>query len=433
MKYVIWGCGERGRTLAMLLGEEHLSAFIDRNEDLHHTSFMNIPIVGFEEYLPERKEELVIIAAKGYEQMIGLQLDQAGIPWIAVDTPECIAVLCQISLVMDKIISQDDAAGVFVLYGWNVHGVYVYEWLKSHNRSCLIVLPKGTSFKVSTLGDEQLPIVNADTLKDQRIERVLFVEPDECREWDEKICSKTTNLYEIYKDFALFYNPELKKYHNIHRGQRCFIVATGPSLRTEDLDTLREHHEICLSMNGIFYAFNSTDWRPDYYFLTDLSGMEIWEDEIVEMDVKEKLIGDTGWCFSRDVPSNIHRFHLYNDSENRPKDEYPLFSDDFSKCTYITGSVVYDGALQMAAYMGFSEIYLLGTDCTVDSDSGKNHFIEAYDEVSPDYYLNLAEVLKGYEVARKYCEQHGIKLYNATRGGALEILERVDFDELFND
>lgn len=36
-----------------------------------------------------------------------------------------------------------------------------------------------------------------------------------------------------------------------------------------------------------------------------------------------------------------------------------------------------------------------------------------------------------YQAARRYAETHGIKIYNATRGGELEVFERVDFDSLF--
>ena len=41
------------------------------------------------------------------------------------------------------------------------------------------------------------------------------------------------------------------------------------------------------------------------------------------------------------------------------------------------------------------------------------------------------EQLKAYQKAKQYAETHGIKIYNATRGGKLEVFERVDFDSLF--
>lgn len=35
-----------------------------------------------------------------------------------------------------------------------------------------------------------------------------------------------------------------------------------------------------------------------------------------------------------------------------------------------------------------------------------------------------------FEAAKRYADSHGIKIYNATRGGNLEVFERVDFDSL---
>ena len=36
-----------------------------------------------------------------------------------------------------------------------------------------------------------------------------------------------------------------------------------------------------------------------------------------------------------------------------------------------------------------------------------------------------------YKSAKKYADSHGIRIYNATRGGKLEVFERIDFDSLF--
>ena len=32
--------------------------------------------------------------------------------------------------------------------------------------------------------------------------------------------------------------------------------------------------------------------------------------------------------------------------------------------------------------------------------------------------------------ARKYCDEHNVAIYNATRGGKLEVFERVNFDDI---
>lgn len=38
-----------------------------------------------------------------------------------------------------------------------------------------------------------------------------------------------------------------------------------------------------------------------------------------------------------------------------------------------------------------------------------------------------------FENAKKYAEKRGIKIYNATRGGKLEIFERVDLDAVLKN
>ena len=36
-----------------------------------------------------------------------------------------------------------------------------------------------------------------------------------------------------------------------------------------------------------------------------------------------------------------------------------------------------------------------------------------------------------FDSGKHYADKHGIKIYNATRGGKLEIFDRVDFDTIF--
>lgn len=431
MKYVIWGCGKRGKALAILLGKDLVTAFIDRNTELKGESFLDIPIIDYEDYLRQNLHELIIIAAKGHEKHIGEGLDRDQIPWIAVDTVEYVIILNQIRLGIDKLLENDNLEGVNVIYGYNVYGAYLYELLRLRNRKCSFILQKNLNDSLRKLVERELPVINDDDLDGEKVERVFLTGSDLLNAKLMQVCVKQTNIYEIYKECDLFYNPELMKFHNIHKGKRCFIVANGPSLKMKDLGILKQHGEICMAVNGIFKAFDMTEWRPDYYFICDIFGLLQWKKDILQMDVKEKFISDMGWYLDEEeVTENIHRFHDYTEYCDT---ELPKFSDDFSKCAYWGGSVIYDGPLQMAAYMGFSEIYMLGADCTVEASQEKQHFVKNYEDnkFSKSFGLNTKQLFKGYEAARKYCEQHDIGLFNATRGGALEVLERVNFDSLF--
>ena len=61
------------------------------------------------------------------------------------------------------------------------------------------------------------------------------------------------------------YGKRIARLRNKHAGQRCFIVANGPSLRPEDLDLLQRSGEITFGMNRIYKLFDQTRWRPTYY------------------------------------------------------------------------------------------------------------------------------------------------------------------------
>jgi len=77
------------------------------------------------------------------------------------------------------------------------------------------------------------------------------------------------NLYtaQLYPTFFPDRYRGLKKFKDIHRGKRCFIVATGPSLTLEDVEKIKG--EITFGMNSVYKLFDKTDWRPDYYGVID--------------------------------------------------------------------------------------------------------------------------------------------------------------------
>ena len=98
-------------------------------------------------------------------------------------------------------------------------------------------------------------------------------------------------------------------------------------------------------------------------------------------------------------------------------------------------------AMQIAVYLGYSEIYLLGFDhnYSFEFDSSGNvistgktdtHFFK--DEVPEDIIADVWGMTKAYESFKDYADNHGIKVRNATRGGKLEVFERVNFDSIFD-
>lgn len=90
----------------------------------------------------------------------------------------------------------------------------------------------------------------------------------------EKMIKKRKNGF-IDEQFA-----KIKSLEGIHRNERCFIVATGPSLTMEDLQLIKD--EVTFGMNSITRIFDKTDWRPTYYGIQDRQVYEKMERSIME-------------------------------------------------------------------------------------------------------------------------------------------------------
>lgn len=230
---------------------------------------------------------------------------------------------------------------------------------------------------------------------------------------------------------------ELKKYKNMHKGQRCFIIGTGPSLTPEDLERIKD--EISFGSNRIFEIYPKTQWRPTYYMNQDFPLIRKYMDQIDRLDAKGVFLPIE---FREDFRGNQRVSHFVL----RHRDFYPMAAD-FSRNVHRylgQGFTVTYGAIQMAHYMGFSEVYLLGIDHNY-SISLNEKGIPVLNDGVQDYFkgstasnkgLNLprvAESTVAYMTARKFSDrQKNFTVYNATRGGKLEAFERVDLDEVLN-
>ncbi|MCM3412430.1 6-hydroxymethylpterin diphosphokinase MptE-like protein [Metabacillus litoralis] len=229
---------------------------------------------------------------------------------------------------------------------------------------------------------------------------------------------------------------KLEELKNVQEGKRCFIIGNGPSLTAQDLDKLKS--EITFAFNRIYFMFNKTDWRPTYYCSEDDKTIFNSRKEINNLNLDYKLFPIN---FPRDY--NIHFDQgMYYILKFGDKQNEPMFSKDIVRGIYWGNTVAYT-AIQLAVYMGFKEIYLLGVDHNfskminnkgevIIDKTAKDYFTNEYNSDKEDLYIPNVEVsTKAFKAAKKYADKNNIKIYNATRGGKLEVFERVDFDKIF--
>ena len=229
----------------------------------------------------------------------------------------------------------------------------------------------------------------------------------------------------------------LRKLRQRYQGRRGFVLGNGPSLLKTD--PARLQNEISIASNGIFLLYDQTPFRPTFYTVEDVL---VAEDRAAAIN----RLTDVTKIFPRDVRHFLQRTGetLYVDFL-REYPGFPQFSEDLAQGAYWGGTVTYLN-LQLAYHLGLNPIYLIGIDhsYTIPSDvqvegtrltsqsDDPNHF-------HPDYFgrgyrwhdPRVDRMEEGYRAARRFLEARGVKVYNATAGGKLEVFERVEFESLF--
>jgi len=219
--------------------------------------------------------------------------------------------------------------------------------------------------------------------------------------------------------------------HNRHRGERCVILANGPSLNAIDLSFLR--HEVVIGMNKIFLGFDKMRFYPKYYVAVNLKVIEQSARQISQLNCL---------CF---IDSRARDARLLKDS---PMTEFILedctshFSQDL-RCGYHQGHTVTHAALQVAYHLGFSTVVLLGLDHRyqfqgqpgVDSvlnGPDPNHFAPNYFGYGQRWdHPDLQGSERFYKVAREAYENDGRQIIDATPRGACPVFSKADYRGIF--
>ena len=234
-------------------------------------------------------------------------------------------------------------------------------------------------------------------------------------------------------------SKQLKRIKDSHKGNICFIIGNGPSLKAEDLSKLYELGIPTFAANRVYKIFDKTKWRPTYYFCEDPIIIRDIEGDINEIVCPYKFIPiHLKWYYGIKI-DNVHYFNL---NYFRKIDDNISFCDDIHNKVIWTGTVTIT-AIQFAAYMGYTDIYLIGVDHSysnmIDSDGNvvkdntiKNYFDDSYDDgIKDELVHDLNDSTKMFYRAKQHFTTKGIHIYNATRGGRLEVFPRVNLDAFF--
>lgn len=233
-------------------------------------------------------------------------------------------------------------------------------------------------------------------------------------------------------------SSELNGLKDKYKGKRIFIICNGPSLRPEDLDSLAKNNEYTIASNKIDKIFQFTEWRPYFYTVLDDTFQYSIIENMLNASAKLNFFGVESYIKTKVVPNSVY----LNLNRNPEFLNNPQFATEISKSLNTLGTVTF-AMFEIARYLGFSEMYIIGCDNSYGKEIKKDgtivdhgttsYFKGASDKdnskaVAATWQMNIA-----YEFAEKYSRENGFRIYNATRGGYLEAFERVDFDSILKE
>ena len=137
---------------------------------------------------------------------------------------------------------------------------------------------------------------------------------------------------------------------DIHRGERCFIIGNGPSLRNTDLSKLKD--ECTFGMNRIYLLFPELGFTTTYFASINDLVIEQCAEDIAALPIPKLIAWHSNRHFQRFPDDMVFLYTTYTG---------PQFAYDMTRRIW-EGATVTNIVLQLAFYMGFEQVILIGVD-----------------------------------------------------------------------
>jgi len=223
----------------------------------------------------------------------------------------------------------------------------------------------------------------------------------------------------------------MREMRDVHRGQRCFIIGNGPSLQHNDLTKLQG--QFTFGLNRIYLLFPELGFTTTYFASINDLVIEQCAAEIAALPIPKFIAWRSNRYFQR-LPNDL--IFLYTTYTG------PMFARDMTRRIW-EGATVTNVALQLAYYMGFTQVILLGVDHSFTSNGPANKTVVSDgndpNHFSPGYFgkgfrwqlpdLVTSEI--GYTLAREAYRKAGREVLDGTVGGKLTVFPKVDYNSLF--
>ncbi len=222
---------------------------------------------------------------------------------------------------------------------------------------------------------------------------------------------------------------KINKLKNSHSGERCVIIGNGPSLKNTNLSKLK--NVFTIGMNRFYMAFPELGFTSSILLTVNDLVIEQCAEDIRNLPIPT-FVSWRGRKYIQPSP-NLHYLHTSY--------VLPGFSTNAAGRLW-EGATVTFVAMQLAYFMGFKQVILIGVDhsfatqgtpntTVVSGGDDPNHFNPGYFGKGFRWQLPDLETSEiAYAMAKSAYEKDGREILDATVGGKLAVFPKVNYDSI---
>lgn len=217
---------------------------------------------------------------------------------------------------------------------------------------------------------------------------------------------------------------------NKHNGETLYLLANGPSINKTDLSVLNGKTVMC--MNRFYIKFKDLNFIPNYLVCIEETVLNQFSEDFCKLKVPTFV----NWRTRLKIPGAIYLKESFNLN--------PFFQPNITEPANTGGTVTYM-CLQLAYFMGFNKVVILGMDHSFkekglagkaeirtyekdESHFDPNYFPKGMKWVLPD--LQKSEY--SYYLANEFYKKEEKIIIDATIGGKCNVFEKVEFKDIFS-
>lgn len=242
----------------------------------------------------------------------------------------------------------------------------------------------------------------------------------------------------VWTNSSIYKNQydDLKLLKNSYKGEKCIIMGNGPSLKKTDWKLIKDKHVI--GLNRINMLRKEMGFDPEFLVTIKDLVIEQFQEDIIQPNSIKFL----------DFKSASKLDRLVNLPNTFFISEKISLSGGFSKNLvdgWYRGYTVTYAAMQVAYYLGFEKVLLIGVDHNfktkgparkniISGGEDPNHFDPNYFGKGVKWALpDLDGSERFYSIAKTVFEQDSREIIDCTIDGKLNIFRKSELEKELND